>query len=254
MPRETKNKNERGIIHVLLSGIKRLVIRLGNYPLILIGVLLLVLLVLSFGVVGSVLDNIQQESQLASLKSEHEKQIVQLTQEQNQLNDIIKSQQDELQALKDREVALYAEIDDLGAQLSNQERAKAALEEFIIKNNGSMDINEDERASTRFMPKQVIAMLDTLIEAISTGDKELYLSTVSSSGEYMLYPFENRKNTVYTITAFHPDGESDIGRLQSGGYYVSITLTDDKGNEDSIPAVGVTRDYHTGQWVIYDFD
>lgn len=210
---------------------------------IIIAAILLVLFVFSWSVIGILLTKInEQEQQMDRLNMAHD-----------QLDDIIAAQLSEADTYKKRELLLNGEIDELGTNLSIQEWDKVMMEEFIIKNNVSMDFNEDDRATTRFLPRQVIAKLETLIEAVSTGDKDLYLSTLRYPTAYMLYPFENRKGTVYTIKEISPYG-NDINMLQRGGYFVALTIVDDKGNEDLIPAIGMMRDFDTGEWVIYDFD
>lgn len=149
------------------------------------------------------------------------------------------------------------------AERWNLEYQLFSLTEYLTANGGTLDINDDKRASTVFLPKGAITLIDTFARAISTGDEALYLSIlrpmegddvdVSDHNEYMLGQFERLKNTAYTVTGLEPHIFA-VDRLQGGGYYMTVTMVDENGNSVMIPAVGVTKYYMTGKWLIYDFD
>jgi hypothetical protein len=243
----------------------------------LLAVSLAVLLALSLGSAGALLTQAnRQEKQLASLRAERETQEAQTAQlriEQERLNGEIAERRvqiarfrTELARLNSELTARQGELNELTWNVSSLTWKSDSLEEYIIQNGAKLglDLNDDARAPSVFFPKRAIAMLDTFAEAISAGDKALYLSVMPSAMtesddwyEYLLSHFERRKNTPYTVTGISgvslgkPDG---LGTENGGGLgYVSVTITDDKGNEEFL-AIGMTQDYFTGEWVIYDFD
>lgn len=130
-------------------------------------------------------------------------------------------------------------------------------EDYIILHNTVLETNDDPRATTRLMPRKAIDMLDTLVEAILSGDEELYLSVMHSNThidrdyyEYLAKLFEDGRN--YKLTDITPMA-ADVDRLQNGGYYVGVGITDETGNGSGIGAVGITKDAN-GEWIVYYFD
>jgi len=112
------------------------------------------------------------------------------------------------------------------------------------------------------MPVEAVEMFETFVTAISTGDRELYLTILPSDIleyeddyyiNYQTAHFEKHKNIKYTlkeITTY----EINENMLQRGGYFCDVIVADKKGKLQTWYAIAIARDRFTGEWIIYDFD
>ena len=112
------------------------------------------------------------------------------------------------------------------------------------------------------MPKEAVEMFETFVMAISTGDRELYLTILPSDIteyeddyyiNYQTAHFEKHKNIKYMLREIITyAGNDEI--LRRGGYFCDIVVADKKGKLQTWYAIGITKDPFTSGWTIYDFD
>jgi|GEM_PF-3870338 len=166
----------------------------------------------------------------------------------------------EIETSKNNETALKEEIEEIKHANWEAKWERDDYEGYIIKNVAGLEINDDERASSKFIPPKAIAMLDEFVKAVSTNDEELYLSVLGYDGyspiglipEYIMGYLRNNVDKTYSIINISAPTGIEIN--QKGGYFVDITVVDENNEEYVWSAIAICKANDSGEWEIYDFD